>query len=876
MTDRDNTDWPAIHPATMVGLSPNYGIAIPSYDDADPIPLSLRQVEALCFLAGAPRPPDPDDDQVHSLVTLLNAAGLIADGARPGDASPSSDAPGAPTDDQDLDAETQVLAITPLVFAPTASGLRWEDADGEHALVLTARELFLAASFTKPTTATVAAGEFAYLSAASGVADAAPDVPAALAMARSLGACGLLEPIDETDSGAETEESHRAAIRTALRRRAALYGEFDRRTDEFAAAEAQRVSQGLASRIPVHPVWYDENIPGLALGYLVAYATEHCAARTHDHFAFHPRFLARKGHVDVDPSQPAIYLYSNYIWTHLAHLESSAAAKQENPLAITIHGGPNTPKYPADCERYMADYPHVDVTVRGEGEATFAAMLDALAGARAAGSGDADEPLDLTALIEVPGLSVRTPDGIVHTPDRDRIVDLDTVPSPLLTGLFDGYAAATIPSFVLETNRGCPYGCTFCDWGSATLSRIRKFDMDRVLAEIEWCSAHSVGTIAIADANFGIFARDVDIARHVADLHNETGYPSALGTNYAKNTVKHLRPIIEILADAGMIVEGVVSLQSMDTETLHSIKRKNIKVSKYDELSAEFRASKLPLAVDIMMGLPGSTLASFRNDLQECTDREVRVRVHPTILLPNSPMNAPEYRAEHGIVAPIDDILMETTSYTRADFDRMAELRRAFYALDHYGLARHLARHIRRRTGRREIDTFEAIFEIARRHPDRYPATAFIARAFQRAMVPPVSWHVLYTELRHLVVEHLDTPDDDELTTVLAVQRALIPTQGRSYPHRVSLPHDYAAWHREMAAAREGGHQADWHEVVGRLRDYGPAELMVEDPDDVSGSMIGRAVDRIAGTYGNWDLDSPVSRPRLATAGRTPQPQPQP
>ena len=33
---------------------------------------------------------------------------------------------------------------------------------------------------------------------------------------------------------------------------------------------------------------------------------------------------------------------------------------------------------------------------------------------------------------------------------------------------------------MLESNRGCPYGCTFCDWGSATLSKVRNFDLDRV------------------------------------------------------------------------------------------------------------------------------------------------------------------------------------------------------------------------------------------------------------------------------------------------------------------------------------------------------------------------------------------------------------
>ena len=41
--------------------------------------------------------------------------------------------------------------------------------------------------------------------------------------------------------------------------------------------------------------------------------------------------------------------------------------------------------------------------------------------------------------------------------------------------------------------------------------QIRKFDLDRVFAEIEWCAKSKVRSIC-ADANFGIFARDVDIA----------------------------------------------------------------------------------------------------------------------------------------------------------------------------------------------------------------------------------------------------------------------------------------------------------------------------------------------------------------------------
>ena len=59
--------------------------------------------------------------------------------------------------------------------------------------------------------------------------------------------------------------------------------------------------------------------------------------------------------------------------------------------------------------------------------------------------------------------------------------------------------------------------------------------------------------IWLADANFGIFERDVAIAEKVAELKNTYGYPKVFATNYAKNTVKHLKPIVKVMADAGII-----------------------------------------------------------------------------------------------------------------------------------------------------------------------------------------------------------------------------------------------------------------------------------------------------------------------------------
>lgn len=199
----------------------------------------------------------------------------------------------------------------------------------------------------------------------------------------------------------------------------------------------------------------------------------------------------------------------------------------------------------------------------------------------------------------------------------------------------------------------------------------------------------------VADANFGIMERDVEIAEKLAELKREYGYPRAVGTNYAKNTVKHLKRIVQSMVEAEVLTEGLISLQTMDENTLLTIKRSNIKTEKYDLLAAEFRAAGLPLFVAIMLGLPGSTNVSFRNDLQQYIDREVTAKIFQTgVGHVTSQMNEPEYRDLHKIETAraadrmydthVDEnstssrvLVVSTALFSRSDYDEMLDLRRA-------------------------------------------------------------------------------------------------------------------------------------------------------------------------------------------------------
>ena len=605
--------------------------------------------------------------------------------------------------------------------------------------------------------------------------------------------------------------------------------------------------------VQVVPVNTQAGTAPASLGLLVAYAKEYQGGRLNDRYDFVPMFLIDESRIVERGITPGVFIFSNYLWTVEDSLRLSAAVKAVNPANITIHGGPSTPSYEKDCEQFFLDNPHVDIAVRGEGELTFSDILDKL---------DIENAGGLDVLKDVEGLTYRGATGVVRTGNRDRIADLNTIPSPYLTGLFDEFGSVSAGA-VIETNRGCPYGCTFCDWGSATLSKVRRFELDRVYAELEWSAKNQIQDASIADANFGMLARDVAITEKIAELKSSYGYPRSVGINYAKNQVKYLRDIIRIMAEAGILTEGKVSLQSMDETTLQVIDRANIKLDKYNELATEFRRADLPLAVEIMVGLPGATSAAFHNDLQQCTNRDVRAMLNNTTLLPNSPMNDPAYRKEHAIVAAPVEMLKETASYTREEWEGMNRLKIAYYLFDSYGLLRYVARFIRSEKGIGEVEFYDSVQKEARKNPGKWPVISTLLSTLEEYMAPPGSWGLYINEVQRYMVDHVGMNDDSALRTVLAVQHAQLPAADRQFPDLLELGHDFSAWWDTILVAREEGHRDDWEQHAPKLSEFAPGTLNVEDPNGVCLSELGKPLNSLLYSLRSWELDSSVARPRL-------------
>lgn len=595
--------------------------------------------------------------------------------------------------------------------------------------------------------------------------------------------------------------------------------------------------------------------PPLALGMLWAYAR--AMLEGDPAFDLTSPFVTRAKDLEAALATRArhVVLFSDYIWNAEGNLAASRRVKQLDPRAVTVHGGPNLPSYPAECEKYLRREVHVDYAIRGEGEKALVDLLRALAG----GDPKRDVP---------PSASTLAGGRMVRGPDRERAKDLDAFPSPYLTGLFDGLFASQPFGFAtIETNRGCPYGCVYCDWGAATLQKIRTFSLERVRAEIEWIGRHRIFGAWIVDANFGILPRDVDIARLVVATKKEFGFPRRLVTNYAKNTQRHLAEIIEMFLDADIISTGVVSVQTRDAQTLATVHRKNIKTRDYDRLRDTFLRRGLPLATQLMIGLPGATVRSLMADLTYYFDEPIEVQVSRTVLLPNSPMAEPSYRALHRVVAGQDGLVTSTATMTETDFCRATLVVRQYLASHHFGVLRYPLVFLRRERGLDPLDVMLALAEEEGTLRSRFPrlwelldveGNLFDLFDTHGAMLERHrarnAWPALLDEFAAWAHGRFGIASGTALGAVLVAQAAVMPAAGRAFPCEVTLPHDVVAWYED--GRRSGA-------APRALESYGPGVLTVDDPLGFSSRpyVLQRA------TRLQWELASPLALARVGPAG---------
>ena len=138
---------------------------------------------------------------------------------------------------------------------------------------------------------------------------------------------------------------------------------------------------------------------------------------------------------------------------------------------------------------------------------------------------------------------------------------------------------------MLETNRGCPYTCSFCYWGGATGQKLRKFSTDRISAELELAAPMQIPEVVLCDSNFGMLKEDEEFVETIIRLREQHGYPRSFETSWAKNKSKSFYAIVERMKKVGLRSSFTLALQTLSDPSLVLMKRKNMKVNDWRELA---------------------------------------------------------------------------------------------------------------------------------------------------------------------------------------------------------------------------------------------------------------------------------------------------
>ena len=325
---------------------------------------------------------------------------------------------------------------------------------------------------------------------------------------------------------------------------------------------------------------------------------------------------------------PDVLGLSCYIWNWEWNMRLAQLVRFRYPKCLIVIGGPQVPN---KAESFMrSQHPlTTDICVHGEGEEAFTAVLKARI------SSNQYDP--------IPGLTLITG----RTGENCRSATPGDLASPYLTGVFDKLMALPYDWHASqETNRGCCFSCTFCDWGSATFSKVREMRLDTIRREIDWFSKNKIDLLYNCDANFGMLKQDEVITDMLVEAKAKTGFPNKFRAAYSKKTTDRVYNIAKKLNDAGMSKGVTLSFQSLNKETLDKVKRRNITNEVFGGLMEQYAKDGISTYSEIILGLPGETYDTFVDGICKLMElgQHEGINVYPCITLSNSEMADPVYR----------------------------------------------------------------------------------------------------------------------------------------------------------------------------------------------------------------------------------------
>lgn len=353
---------------------------------------------------------------------------------------------------------------------------------------------------------------------------------------------------------------------------------------------------------------------------------------------------------------------TNWVWNQNYNDRIAKLFKKYRPDGIVIYGGTNVPEDKAKAQAYAEERQFVDIFFSGPAEVTFKNFL---------------LEFDTQGLKNVPGTYTRSSYNVLKS--RDQYKD-QGIPMPYLDGTFERIIneAESPLTAVFETNRGCPYRCSFCDWGGLTKSKIVRAETQPVKETISYIfSKEKIRQIEIADANFGIFDVDVDYMQHMVNCQRaRKNKIDLVFGGMAKNGSPHSEKIMEMTHENFDAYHGrkyvKFSFQSHDPEVLEVAQRSNIKTKKLFELAKSIQKKGIDIDSEMIIGLPGETQKKWLNTIQ--VNMELKVNHQKSFVLfvvPNTDLASEAFQKKYKIktkkvLVPHDLYSLKSSAFHRS------------------------------------------------------------------------------------------------------------------------------------------------------------------------------------------------------------------
>jgi radical SAM superfamily enzyme YgiQ (UPF0313 family) len=324
---------------------------------------------------------------------------------------------------------------------------------------------------------------------------------------------------------------------------------------------------------------------------------------------------------------PDLVGFSTYIWSFPFFVDVAQRVKEDDPGRLIVFGGPSARPSMMSQAPFRAAHAWVDALVISDGEQTFVEIVDS-------------PDRSAQALMQVAGLALPAAQGWTETASRPA-VDLNEMPSPYEMDLVPHGGLA-----VLQTYRGCPFTCSFCEWGTLeSPKRVR--GADELCREFSGMERQDVVGALLVDAGLNLNPHGFRSLRDAADRH---GFFEGRQLICEVYPAKVQREHIDFLGSVGQALVGI-GLQSFDNKVLAHVERS------YDEARFEKTLHELKqvagVAVEIIMGLPGDTPENFRRSFERARSLPVALRVYHCVVLPSALMvRAPaHYRMDYDPVS---------------------------------------------------------------------------------------------------------------------------------------------------------------------------------------------------------------------------------